>query len=169
MRKLLFVAGLVLMVFLFTAAMPANTQAASPAKYYVVCPGDTLSAIAGRYGVSAWSIARANGIWNPSNIYVGQMLVIPLAGYNCYGCNYNPYQGQYYPSQYYQGQYYQGRYYQTQYYHSYGCVYWVKFGDNLSTIARRYGTDAWTVARANGIYNLNWIYSGQRLVIPGCH
>ena len=46
--------------------------------WYVVRPGDTLSAIALKYGVSFWEIARANGIWNPDLIFVGQMLFIPV-------------------------------------------------------------------------------------------
>ncbi|MFN2286572.1 MAG: PA14 domain-containing protein [Anaerolineae bacterium] len=46
-------------------------------------------------------------------------------------------------------------------------VYIVKVGDTLYSIARVYKTTAWTIARANGIYNLNYIYVGQRLIIPG--
>lgn len=46
-------------------------------------------------------------------------------------------------------------------------VYVVKVGDTLYSIARIYKTTAWAIARANGIYNLNYIYVGQRLVIPG--
>ena len=44
---------------------------------YVVKSGDTLSAIARQTGVSVTAIAQANGIINPSLIYVGQELVIP--------------------------------------------------------------------------------------------
>ncbi len=47
------------------------------ARTYVVRPGDTLASIAYRYGVSVASIAAANGIVNPSLIYVGQVLAIP--------------------------------------------------------------------------------------------
>jgi len=47
-------------------------------------------------------------------------------------------------------------------------MYQVRYGDTLSSIAWRLGTDAWTLARYNGIYNLNWIYVGQWLRIPGC-
>jgi len=47
---------------------------------YVVRRGDTLSAIALRYGVSTWALARANSIRNPSFIYVGQVLRIPSGG-----------------------------------------------------------------------------------------
>ena len=41
---------------------------------YVVRPGDTLMAIAWRFGTTVWAIAQANGIWNPNLIYVGQVL-----------------------------------------------------------------------------------------------
>jgi LysM repeat protein len=45
--------------------------------YYIVRPGDTLAKIAVCYGVSTWSIVRANNIANPNVIYVGQRLYIP--------------------------------------------------------------------------------------------
>jgi LysM repeat protein len=45
--------------------------------YYIVQPGDTLSAIAWRFGTTVWIIAQANGIWNPNLIYVGQRIYIP--------------------------------------------------------------------------------------------
>ncbi|OQB28705.1 MAG: putative cell wall hydrolase LytN precursor [Chloroflexi bacterium ADurb.Bin180] len=46
-------------------------------RIYIVRPGDTLSGIAWRFGTTVWVITRANGIWNPNLIYVGQRLVIP--------------------------------------------------------------------------------------------
>ncbi len=49
-------------------------------RVYIVRPGDTLSGIAARFGVSLSALARANGIRNPSRIYVGQRLVIPGGG-----------------------------------------------------------------------------------------
>ena len=48
-----------------------------------------------------------------------------------------------------------------------GTVHVVQPGETLYSIARRYGLDVWSIARANGITNLNYIYVGQRLVIPG--
>ncbi|HNT74534.1 MAG TPA: PA14 domain-containing protein [Anaerolineae bacterium] len=48
-----------------------------------------------------------------------------------------------------------------------GNIYVVKAGDTLYSIARYYGTTAWAIAQANGLYNLNHIYIGQRLQIPG--
>lgn len=46
-------------------------------RVYIVQPGDTLSAIAWRFGTTVWAIVQANGIWNPNLIYVGQRLIIP--------------------------------------------------------------------------------------------
>lgn len=47
---------------------------------YTVKSGDTLSAIASRYGVTAQQIATANGISNINLIRVGQTLTIPSGG-----------------------------------------------------------------------------------------
>jgi LysM repeat protein len=43
----------------------------------------------------------------------------------------------------------------------------VRRGDTLYSLARRYDTTVSAIARANGLRNPNWIYVGQRLVIPG--
>jgi len=50
---------------------------ATPSGDYVVQAGDTLTAIAWRHEVGLWELVQANGIANPSLIYVGQRLVIP--------------------------------------------------------------------------------------------
>lgn len=44
---------------------------------YVVREGDTLSAIAARFGVAEEAILKANGITDPNRLFVGQELVIP--------------------------------------------------------------------------------------------
>lgn len=61
------------------AAVPAPSVAPLPANAgaYTVRAGDTLSQIAANYGVNPASLAAANGISNPSLIYVGQYLTIP--------------------------------------------------------------------------------------------
>ena len=46
-------------------------------------------------------------------------------------------------------------------------VYVVDWGDTLITIAARYGTTLNALMTANGIRNPDFIYIGQRLVIPG--
>jgi LysM repeat protein len=45
-------------------------------------------------------------------------------------------------------------------------IHVVQRGETLYSIARSYGVNMWTIARANGIANPNYIYTGQRLVIP---
>jgi len=45
-----------------------------------VKPGDTLAAIARKYGVTVWNLAKNNGIKNVNLIYVGQRLCIPWPG-----------------------------------------------------------------------------------------
>lgn len=62
--------------------LPGSSDSFQPApstsgSRYTVRPGDTLSAIGSRFGVSYQSIAQANGISNPNLIHVGQSLVIP--------------------------------------------------------------------------------------------
>lgn len=49
-----------------------------------------------------------------------------------------------------------------------GSYYYVRPGDTLFRIGRMYGLSPWRIAQANGIYNLNYIWVGQRLFIP-CH
>ncbi len=48
------------------------------------------------------------------------------------------------------------------------CIHVVRYGDTLYAIARRYGTTVWALVAANNISNPNFIWVGQRLVIPGC-
>jgi nucleoid-associated protein YgaU len=45
-------------------------------------------------------------------------------------------------------------------------TYVVQPGDNLFRISLRFGVDMYTLARVNGIINLNLIYAGQVLIIP---
>jgi len=47
--------------------------------YYTVVYGDTLGAIAARFGTTIYAIMQANGIVNPNCIYRGQVLWIPTA------------------------------------------------------------------------------------------
>ncbi len=50
---------------------------------------------------------------------------------------------------------------------SYGqTIHIVERGETLAMIANYYGTTVQAIAAANGIWNPNWIYAGQRLVIP---
>ncbi len=44
---------------------------------YTVQPGDTLSSIAQRFGITVEALVLANGLSDPNYIFVGQVLVIP--------------------------------------------------------------------------------------------
>lgn len=46
---------------------------------YVVRPGDTLTLIAQRYGVSVSSIIEVNNIVDPNSIFIGQIILIPVS------------------------------------------------------------------------------------------
>lgn len=56
------------------AAVPAD---AGTQRLHTVRVGDRLASIARQYGISWPTIARANNISNPNQIYAGQQLVIP--------------------------------------------------------------------------------------------
>lgn len=58
---------------------PSSTGGAATPRTYVVKSGDTLGAIAKRYGVSVQSIATLNNISDPNKISVGQVLKIPTS------------------------------------------------------------------------------------------
>ncbi len=49
-----------------------------------------------------------------------------------------------------------------------GCTHIVQPGENLTRIALRYGVSTWAIAQANNLANINYIYVGQVLAIPGC-
>ncbi|HZU14846.1 MAG TPA: LysM peptidoglycan-binding domain-containing protein [Chloroflexota bacterium] len=57
-----------------TSARPAVS---SGGNRYVVRPGDSLSAIAARYGTTISALASANGIVNPDQVVIGTALAIP--------------------------------------------------------------------------------------------
>lgn len=64
------------------SATPVPTAAPTPApppppRTYTVQQGDTLAAIAQRFGTTTQALQQANGIEDPNQIVIGQVLVIP--------------------------------------------------------------------------------------------
>jgi len=75
--------SVLLVILVLALSVGASPALAAPTAddnvIHVVQRGETLSGIARRYGVSAWAIAQCNGITNPSRIYAGQRLIIPVS------------------------------------------------------------------------------------------
>jgi hypothetical protein len=59
------------------APTPTPTPVVTPQQTYTVARGDTLAEIAQRFGTSVDALQAANGIEDPDEILVGQVLVIP--------------------------------------------------------------------------------------------
>jgi soluble lytic murein transglycosylase-like protein len=79
MRRLLAVIAAIAMLAVAGQAA-TSAGATSSDQTYVVKPGDTLSAIASRYGTTVSAIARANHITNRNLVVIGKKLTIPAGG-----------------------------------------------------------------------------------------
>jgi len=105
-----------------------------------VQPGETLSEIADRQGVSLNRLMQANGITNPNMVIAGQKLVVPGARSTASAAAPRPL-----PT----------------------APYTVKSGETLSEIADRFGTSTERLIQLNRISNPNMVVAGTRLAIPG--
>jgi LysM repeat protein len=145
MKRSRWLAPLLALLFLvFTITMVS-------ALTYRVNWGDTLTSIASRFGTNISTILQSNPqITNPNLIFAGQDLEIPT-GDTPTVTPVPPPSITPTPTPPPTGS-------QT---------YIVQSGDTLSAIARRFNTTANAIAQASGISNINLIYVGQRLTIPG--
>lgn len=124
-------------------AVPVPT-APPPGRVYEVQPGDMLSKIAARFGVSVRDIVELNNIKDPNKIRVGQKLVLPEYAREQPVAPAKPKKPVPEGAQ----------------------TYTVQAGDTLSKIAARYGTTVSALREANQISG-DKIIVGQKLVIPG--
>ena len=141
MSKRLRISGslLIALVLLLVAVTPAlAAPSGQGSTVHVVRAGESLTNIASRHGVTVAAIATANSLSSRDFIYVGQRLSIPGGSGGQSGGT-----------------------------ASAGGVHIVRYGESLTTIARRYGTTTQAIVSANNLTNPNFVYSGQRLVIPG--
>ncbi|MEM7125197.1 MAG: LysM peptidoglycan-binding domain-containing protein [Chloroflexota bacterium] len=143
-----------LIFVLISIALPESVQAedyhtSSRGTYHIVRSGDTLRDIALAYGTTTYALAQINGIHDINRIEVGQHIYISGHG------------------TYHQPQNYQSHYHKPQS-PARNCISYhvVHQGENLTKIARRYHLDPYYLAKANHIYNLNHVYTGQKLCIP---
>jgi LysM repeat protein len=179
---------LIALAVLPLAAAPVQAQG----QVHTVQRGETLSAIAARYGTTSQAIAQANGLANANYIYAGQRLTIPGGGSPATGGTYIVRPGDTLAAiaarhgttvaalvranRLANANYiYAGQRLTLPAGGSPGAsqpaasasTYTVQRGDTLAAIAARYGTTAWRLSQANGLANPNLIYPGQRLRIPG--
>ena len=117
----------------------ALTTSAAPALYTVEA-GDTVSAIAARFGLSTAGVLALNGLSWKSIIFPGQVLKLtsaPTKGATA-SAPVSP-----------------------------GGAYQVRSGDTVSAIAARFGVSTKSILDANGLGWSSIIYPGQTLLIPG--
>lgn len=114
--------------------------AASADLTHVVVKGDNLTRVARRYGTTPKAIAEANQIAKPSLIIIGQKLVIP--GGNVPAPPPAP---------------------------TATVTHVVAPGENLTLIAKRYGTTPGALAQMNALRNPSLIRIGQKLNVPTPH
>ncbi|MDM8219121.1 LysM peptidoglycan-binding domain-containing protein [Limosilactobacillus mucosae] len=117
-----------------TSSSANNTV--TTASSYTVKAGDTLSAIAAKYGTTYQALASANSISNPNDIYVGQVIKV--------SANVTAASSQTVSS-------------------TSSGSYTVKSGDTLYGIALANGLNWRTLAKQNGISDPNVIFVGQKL------
>jgi membrane-bound lytic murein transglycosylase D len=118
--------------------------------FYRVQPGDTLDAIAARYGIPVSVLMAHNGLRSPL-IRIGQLLSVPSPGndYYAYTLHHVPGVGSI----------------RRDLIHRHRLIAYVTPGDTLWTIAQRYGVRVSELARWNGINPSAFVYPGQRLVV----
>ncbi|HEX2153060.1 MAG TPA: LysM peptidoglycan-binding domain-containing protein [Acidimicrobiia bacterium] len=117
----------------------SDDDAANGTSFHVVEAGETLASIAARYGVPVSQLAQANGITDPSRIYVGTRLALSGDSFVAEAADSGSSVGS----------------------------HTVASGETLGSIARQYGVGTDDLARANDIVDVNRIRVGQTLTIPG--
>src|SRR5918999_5231480 len=121
-----------------TPILGASALASEPT--VTVQPGDTLSGIAVEYGVRVEELTALNALRDPNRIFVGQQLRLVAAE--------PPVAAE--PAAV-----------------GAAATHTVAAGENLTRIARRYGTTVAAIVAANAIANPSRIFAGQQLAIPG--
>lgn len=161
MKRIVLLAALIAITVLFALPVATGTHAAGP-EWIIVNAGETLTMIAARYGVSVEALMRVNNLPNANFVYSGQRLLIPdplmVFSPQPPAQNVQPIlvvQPQQpipivQPQQPLQAVYYT-----------------VRPGDTLAGIASRYGVSIAAIAQANNLTNWNFVWYGQRLLVPG--
>jgi membrane-bound lytic murein transglycosylase D len=113
---------------------------------YTVARGDTLGAVARRFGTSVAALQQSNGLGRSTLIRVGQSLEVRAGGAAWTPLVWSPVAG---PATASDG------------------VHVVRSGETLTTIAARYGLYVAALVGANALRSADLIRVGMRLAIPG--
>ena len=133
---------------------PAGTRETSAAGQfftYTVVAGDTLAAIAARFGTTSDAIVQLNGLGDPNALTLGQALKIP---------------GTAPASSSESTAATSGSTAATSGVTSATSTYVVQSGDTLGRIAQRFGTTVSELVRLNNLTNPDRIGVGQKLIVP---
>lgn len=128
--------GAVLLALLWTQPLRAQQDGA-----YTVAPGDTLGAIAVRFGVTVEALVAANGIEDPNRIRVGQVLIIPGADGSAPAPALAAAE---IPT----------------------TVVRAQAGDDIAVLAARYGEDPTLIAELNATTTTHRLFPGQPVRVP---
>jgi LysM repeat protein len=132
--------------------LPSALRPARPAvpAVYTIARGDTISAVAGRYGLDTFAVLKLNNLQANTIIYPGQK--IRLTGSTPAPASPKPSApAKSTPSTSASG----------------GSVYVVKAGDTLSAIATRHGVGLSEIFKWNGLGMSSVIYPGQKVKVGG--
>jgi LysM repeat protein len=161
-HKLVF-AALCILALALALPLAANVSAAGP-EWVVVSPGETLTMLAQRYGVSVQALIHVNNLPNENFVYSGQRLLIPdpLMVFAERPQQEQPTQSviDSAPSPVIEQPAAAPQSVESVY-------YTVGPGDTLAAIAQRFGISVAAIAEANNLTNWNFVWYGQRLRIPG--
>ncbi len=151
------IARLLVVAALALTVLPTRPAYAAE-QIHIVQPGETLFRIGLRYGVTWQTLMAVNGLTSIT-IYPGQQLIIPDGAVDT-GAPATPPEAQ--PPQAPAPQPVDPQPAPT----PAGNVYVVQPGDALWLIAQRFHVTVAELVAVNGLYNANWIYAGQTLIIP---
>jgi LysM repeat protein len=157
--RLLVLVLVIFSVIISTFSTITPTYAQQP--NHTVQPGENLFRIALQYGLTAEQLAAANGITDPTKIFVGQVLVIPVNAPPP-----APDQNQQPPAQPQPDQQQQQAVPPASVDPSTG-KYAVQVGDTMSIISRKFGVSYADLLASNSLVDPNHIIPGQQIVIPG--